>query len=238
MFSYRDAGKIIWSKYFYLKKGFGTVIRSGFGLYGIYKLPETFYDEGRSESDAEHTLGTLILLRLISEFQPEVLEKLNYRELNDVLLLHEIGEIELGDIPDDGSRNEDFKNQTEYRVAESFVKVFGNRRRIMHIFKNFQKRARRTGELLYMIDKAEAILQGLIYEKQGRGGHLFKKPAEVTERDRLSYEATGRDDLVDIWAYGFVKRSRKFRFYEQIFSIIEEAVIDVRGKSFDWIDKV
>lgn len=225
----------IWQAYSEFKR-LGFVTRSGFGLYGIYPYGE----EERSltpkrESDLEHTAGMQNLIRLISFSFPEIIP---VTQLHDYLFgaeLHEIGEIETGDIPDDGNRNENEKDRIEMLKIKDYLSKLPEPYRSQGelIFEEFQKRNTTFGQILYCIDKTEAILQGLVYEKHGHPGILKNKPI-VSVSDRIYAKKTDSTSLVDIFALSFFIKSKDYTDVLFFSKLIETAITDVRGHSFTW----
>ena len=203
----RQDTSIIWEKYVKFKAGLSAVPRTGFYLAGCYPKPENkFFDITRGESDLEHVAGTVFLTKLIVDFFPEIIPFWQYGDYVSVLLLHEIGEIETGDIPDDGTRDNEKKDAEEFESLAEYLTGFQSKNSL-NIFRELQQRSRIRGENLYMIDKLDAIFQGLIFEMNGHGGTLGVKKTVVgtlSERDRKLSEMVGTGDLVDIFAASFL----------------------------------
>ena len=225
----------LWQAYSEFKQ-LGFVTRSGFGLYGIYP----YGDEEKSitpkrESDLEHTAGMQNLIRLIHFFFPEIIPD---TQLHDYLFgaeLHELGEIATGDIPDDGNRNEREKDRIERLKIRNYLSKLPEPYRSQGelIFDEFQKRNTSFGQILYCIDKTEAILQGLVYENHGRPGILKNKPI-VSTNDIIYAQKTNSFSLVDIFALSFFEKAKEYTNIVFFGKLIKTATIDVRGMPFEW----
>ena len=234
----------IWQAYYQAKNGQTTTIRSGYGLYGIYPFDMSKpFDYSRSESDAEHVIGTEFLARPLAEYFPEIIPYCEQSDYLDMLRLHEMGENVLGDIPDNGNRDETAKDEAEFAYLSMYLKFYPEayRSKMLIIFKEMQTKATERGRTLYCIDKTEAILQNLIYERQGRGGDLNKRLTFITEpttRDKWEYEMTGSSKPADMWSFAFFKKCEDYEHIKVFRDIIVLAAREIRGELFNWLDKL
>lgn len=223
----------VWESYSNFKS-LSTVIRSGFGLYGIY--PYNPSDKSpKPESDLEHTAGMVILIQLLSIYFPEIIPK---TQLNDYIFgaeIHELGEILTGDIPDDGNRNEQEKDCIEKQAISNFLSNLPEpyRSKGELLFEDFQKRSTTFGQILYCIDKTEAVLQGLVYEKSGHPGLLTFK-TNCSPADKEYAKKTSSNNLVDIFALSFFEKAKNYTNAIFFAKLIDVAVRNVRGRPFVW----
>lgn len=231
----------IWRCYQRLKSE-SEVIRSGFGLYGVYQFDMAKpFDRQRSESDLEHTAGLTWLTALVSMFYPGLIPASQMALSMLVALVHEIGETELGDIPDDGLRDENKKRAIEHEVLQGLISDLPPffRRRILIGFTELQARTTERGRIMYCLDKLETILQGLIYESEGRGGdyHYKMKQRRISQQDRNNIRDTGSCKLVDIWSKHFLEKIADFPEAPIFTDILRAAVVDIRGEWFSWYEE-
>ena len=231
----------IW-RFYKTVKTESEVIRSGFGMYGVYHYNmRAVFDLDRSESDLEHVMGMQILVTLVSLFFPVLLS----REEKDLAiyttLVHEAGERIFGDIPDDGNRDEARKNQVELQAVRELVAELPAEvaARIGTIFMEMQQRSSRLGQFLYCAGKVEAILQGLIYESEGRGGDISVKMAvvDLSQQDKRGIERSNSKMLVDIWSVHFFDVTKNMYASEIFTGILRAAMEDVRGAWFAWLEQ-
>lgn len=225
----------IWQVYRILKTE-SEVIRSGFGTYGIYDYKVgACFDMNRSESDLEHTAGMQILVMLTMAFFPDLFSEEDKQTILYITLIHEVGERRFGDIPDDGNRDEERKNRLELAAVMDILKSFPKElaEKVRLGFMEMQARSSALGQFLYCADKVEAVLQGLIYESEGRGGDLKMKEG-WTLQDLRGSEATESTDLVDVWAVHFLQVTSKMYTQTLFAGILRAAVEDVRGEWFAW----
>ena len=234
--------KQVWQLYRAAKEGQATTIRSGYGLCGIYPYSkEQPHDFTRSESDAEHVYGCIMLAMNIMEMYPYLIKTDRRYDVLRCLAVHELGENESGDIPDDGTRNEARKDAEEYEYVKNYLLPWSlaDANQVLSLFREMQKKSTKTGKFVYCVDKTEAILQNLIYEAEGRCGSFLAKSSkfQLSERDQMEMEATGSVRPADNWAYDFRRRyGENIWFFDVFFDIICEAAKDVRGEDFSWID--
>lgn len=234
-----DRAKLVWQKYAFLKSQ-SKVIRTGFGLTGIYPYDaENPVELSRSESDLEHVMGTVILASLISAYYPETIPA---AELSDAILLlshHELGEIGIGDLPDDGSHDQNAKDAAELGAMRAYCDDLPSDLgwKLLVNFMEFQTKTSSRGQVCYCIDKLEAVLQGLLYETEGRVGDLAKKrtTGEISERDKAYIQRTGTTRLVDCWGAHFLDVTAGLCGSTVCAEILRAGVETVRGKWFDWL---
>lgn len=229
----------IWQIYRILKTE-SEVIRSGFGTYGVYDYEVgVSFDMNRSESDLEYTAGMQILVMLITALFPDLFSEEDKQTMLYTTLIHEVGERKFGDIPDDGNRDEERKNRLELEAVTDILKGLPEdlAEKVRFDFMAMQMRSSKLGQFLYCADKVEAVLQGLIYEDEGRGGDL-KIKKDWTSQDRRGSETTGSTALADVWAVHFLEVTSKMYAQKLFIGILRAAVEDVRGEWFAWINNV
>lgn len=217
-----------------------VVVRSGYHYYGVYDsdLPR---DNNRSESILEHLAGACYLVDALVAFFPIITAFAGgYKRLIRLFHSHELGELETGDVPDAGMSRAQLE-ETERKAVKDVYKDFPNRfrRKTRRSFGIFQAVKRFFGKLSFFIDKLEAILQGFLYELQGRPG-ACPDDAELSDRDRFIVKMAGSRDLTAVWGANLVLRMRKYRAGKIvtaiIIAIINAASLDVRGEEAGWIE--
>ncbi len=222
-------------------KGLALIPRSGYWRYGIYPEPD-LRDWSRWESDLEHTAGLWKLVKLIQQNFPS--QFFDYWEIQDALEIadiHEIGEKATGDVCDDGERDAETLDAVERDFIQKTYLVGYSKTTAERLFKRFvefQERSTHFGRLMYCCDKCEALLQGLLYEKQGRGGQLYYSDASPLEIEGARY--ANNNKLVDVWLYSFVKNAREYEHFDFFMELIITAAKLVRGvdSPFPWLDEL
>lgn len=152
----------------------------------------------RRESVAEHVYGTCILaISIDSEFNCDI----NLNKVLKMLVLHEIGEVIIGDITQfDGISPEEKKE----REHQAIIKVVGDlikREEITSLVFEFDERKTKEAIFAYLCDKLEADLQSKIYQDMGCHNSLDdQKNNKVFNNPKAQkMVADGAKTAFDIW---------------------------------------
>lgn len=231
----------IWQTYKFYKAE-SHVVRSGFGLYGIYAYDRLVpFVINKPESDLEHSAGVAMLIHLLAIFCPELIPPAELASFMLAAEAHEIGEVLIGDIPDDGQRDEALKIKQEKAAVAKFAEALPEvvRADLLKFFDEFDDKSSKRGRILYCADKIEAVLQGLLYESKGLVGDIRCKEhiVKLSEQDQRGVAKSGSFRLADIWAVHFVEKVRKYPEAEIFLEILDVAVHDVRGEGFAWMEQ-
>ena len=248
-----EACKRIWDGYvLYVKSA--AVTRRGVEMLGLAdtlggsgkEVAEAFFCRGESDLEHQAKVGwlTLAFLNNFPGFLGELSNKSGFQpeiwSLLTVALCHDIGEVETGDIPDDGRPEHDLKDGTELKVFKVLMGAFRpyNASESIAVFERFQQKRPSTGVALFMLDKLEAVLTLLFLEKHGAIGNLENK-ANLTTQDKYFMEAANSNNPADVWAIHFKLVAQGFsrNLFEPVLKMMETAFIDVRGKLPEWWDK-
>ena len=155
-------------------------------------------------------------------------------------LCHDVGEVKSGDIPDDGSVLHSNKDEQE-RV------IFGEAMQFLPSsyyasaqtgYWHFQNKDTHNGKAIYVLDKLEAVLTLLFYEKHGCVGMLTAKN-KLTEADRYYVYMTESEKAADCWAVHLYAHIRDLprSIKNPALELLDVAVRDVRGEPFRWCEK-
>lgn len=221
-----------------------AVLRKGFELSGMTeKTGDTVPDIAesfrlRGESDLEHQAKVawlaLVFLRM---FWP--VQRIDVYLFIAVALCHDVGEIEIGDIPDNGSPLHDSKDSLERKVFEEMARqAFPScEHELIKMFVKFQDREN-FGLAICALDKLEAALMQLLCEKHGNGGSI--DDGDATDQDRALIRFTGTTATADVWAARMCSRIDGFPDWVKspVLKLLDTAVRDVRGASFSWWQKI
>ena len=244
--------KEIWDAY-QLYASTCAVRRKGFELVGmtaptpdeVPDIADSFVSRG--ESDLEHQAKVSWLASaIIGSGNDTFFELLPHQSARlwsiiTVALCHDVGEISVGDIPHDGNALHDTKDEIEKEVFNKMADIYSPwnfRFLAVGNFKNFQDKTTHNGKAIYALDKLDAVLTQLLYEKHGCSGSILLKP-EPTDSDNYYMQMTGTDNSADCWAAHTVSLIRDFppQIKNVVLDLIDIAVHDVRGEPFDWWDK-
>lgn len=208
-----------------------------------YDTSNPFFDE-RPQSDLEHCANGAFLVMLLKIFYGEELEldDSEYSNVNFAVLTHELGEALHGDIPDDGTRDNQKvdKEEQDYTVDLLWKNLPADIRvKYIAIRVGFDERQDHCGQVSICVDKLEAILFNLFDEystlNSGKIPEYHKK--NMTEKDLESIKITGSNHPADMWFCGFIASpARNYPFFGTIVEIIQSAAYAVRGEIMGWVD--
>ena len=224
------------------RKGYELVGMTSMTPNGVPEVEDSFVIRG--ESDLEHQAKVAWLTSafigcygndFFQLYEPNSCAEL--WSVFTVALNHDIGEVATGDVPDDGSEAHDTKNEQE-RI------VFGNMLRYLPAeysipaqldYWAFQDLDGHNGRAIYALDKLEAVLTLLLYEKHGCRGMITAK-VEPSEADKYYMRVTRSETAADCWAAHLCAHIRKFpdSIKRPILALLDAAVLDVRGEPFLW----
>lgn len=118
----------------------------------------------RRESIAEHIYGACVLaIAIDSEYRTDV----NIEKVIMMLTLHELGEVEIGDItPYDGISPEE-KTKMEQAAIKNILKGLEKSEEYYDLLLEFNERKTKEAIFAYHCDKLEANIQAKIYQDAG-----------------------------------------------------------------------
>lgn len=239
----------IWNGYKTYAKG-ASVIRRGYENVGAANTIDdslnyrsTFIR--RSESILEHQAKTAWLASVFASNCPTyfgqdypILPSSMFWMLFVTELCHDVGELEHGDIPDNGSRQHEIKDQEELSVFRSFVEVYNSidQNEILALYKTFQDKDSYLGQALFALDKCEAVLTHLLLEDNGLYGNLSANP-HPTQQECYYSIVTGSKFAADTWGYQMKDQIESYplSITQPIFMLLATASREVRGKPFTWL---
>lgn len=245
----------IWKGYKYISN-LSFVNRSGYQLIGISDhigQEESIEKQvrRRGESDMEHSAKVAYLCSaFISHFPDEIDIGLpcsgeqwsdNVWLLITIALLHDVGEVATGDVPDDGNPFHDTKDQLEREAFEQYMLGAFAREDLLPLkiaYTDFQEH-KGLGQFVYMLDKLEALLHLIWLEQYEIYGDINAKPVP-TAQDSHYARLTGTPCATDCW----IAHSKDLfkdlppDLTRHAYELLRVAVLDVRGEWFDWWDNV
>lgn len=251
-----DAKKV-WEAYkMYTETAY--VIRTGFQYFGMTQdysagwlksVSDKFFERGQSA--AEHQANVALLCNLFSSNFPCFFDQQSLTAqdsqsiwvISMVALLHDVSEVKIGDIPDDGSPEHAAKEEGETQIFNRFAElgfIDKDADALKDGFKAFQKKNQYVFNATYVLDKLEAVFTLIFLEKHECIGNMkaYKKP---TKLDRELMRVTGTTNPVDCLALHFKMICEHYRFSESItepvYAVLKAAIIDARGEFFNWWEK-
>ena len=140
-------------------------VRTGWNIWMI---------RGRRESISEHCHGALILANLLHPFHPNK-KNIDLNRVNLMLIWHEIGEKEIGDVPEIDRKRHGSKAEAEHAAWEKLLKKLSKEQRefIYDLLMEFDAHETPESKFAYYIDKIEANKQMKHYVDAGHTWPLW-----------------------------------------------------------------
>ena len=146
----------------------------------------------RLESVAEHVYGTCILaISLDSEFECHI----DVNKVIKMLVIHELGEVVIGDITPFDNVSKEEKLRLEH---EAIIKVIGNlvkKDELISLLFEFDERKTREAIFAYHCDKLEADLQSKVYQDMGCQNPLEDQESNVVFKSAKTQQMLKTDFL-------------------------------------------
>jgi len=158
-----------------------NLIRSGYKI----RFGEIVNQNGdRLESDGEHIFSsTMLALKIVSDRKLNI----NVEKLLKMLLFHEMGEIDAGDItPIDNVLKED-KFKKEQAGVCRVSKVF-DMPEIMQLWSEFEEAKTKEARLAKVVDRLDGLLQVKRYAKKYNKMEVYQEFLERAKDKIIGYE--------------------------------------------------
>lgn len=153
----------------------------------------------RLESVAEHIYGTCILaIAMESEFQPNI----DLGKVLKMLVLHEIGEVLIGDITPFDNVTPEEKARIEHEAMKDMLGDLIRADEYYSLLMEFDNQSSEEGKFAFRCDKMEADLQSKRYQDAGCHHSLDDQKFNVTWKSGYIQKCMeqGADSPFDIWA--------------------------------------
>lgn len=126
---------------------------------------------GRLESDAEHTFSMMMLALNLMNKNDLKLDELKVLKL---IIFHELGEIEAGDITPKDNISKIDKFNKEYACIKRISKEY-KYPEIESLWLEFEKNETKEAQFVKLLDKYDAVLQSKIYSEQENNPSIFEE---------------------------------------------------------------
>lgn len=131
-------------------------------------------DTADCETVAEHTFGTAMLCLMLLDQRPE-LDPLKVLKL---ALLHDIGEVYVGDITPHDRVDGGEKRRLEAEAAQKILGKLSGGAALLRNWHEYETKASPEAQFVKEIDQLEMALQSAVYELQGKiAGEEFRTSA-------------------------------------------------------------
>ena len=152
----------------------------------------------RLESIAEHVYGTCILaLSIDSEFKTH----LDIDKVVKMLVLHELGEVVIGDITPFDNVTPEEKMKTEHEAIKEDLGNLIKRDEYFALLLEFDERKTKEAIFAYHCDKLEADIQAKVYQDMGCQKPLDKQENNIVFNSKKVRQMVqdGAKTAFDIW---------------------------------------
>ena len=176
----------------------------------------------------------------------ETIDGYSYREIMEVVRLHDLAENETGDLPDNGTRDEAKKQRQELIYIREYLNSFltndeTSREKVLKLFQEMQGQSSPTGRLIYLADKVAALMITLCLDHLGHSPMILSDSPYVSERDQAEMErcdfAMGHAyKASEMWCIDFFQMRNIVRYDDDFFftALIVMATLMVNEKWYKW----
>jgi putative hydrolase of HD superfamily len=135
------------------------------------------------ESVADHVFATAFLALLLSERYPQGLDRLRVLEL---VLIHELGEIDAGDLTPADGLSPNAKHERESKGVRRVASLLSSSDRIIDLWNEYEAGETPEARFVRQIDKLEMAFQAAAYERNSsRNLEEFKTSAREQIQDPM-----------------------------------------------------
>ncbi|MDO4508274.1 MAG: HD domain-containing protein [Candidatus Saccharibacteria bacterium] len=230
--------------------------RSYIARYGIGTETEA------NESVGSHTNLVLALVDMALAYEygpdfgfarsgwPTTMDGYSYREIMEVVRIHDLPENVMGDIPDDGARDDAAKAAVEEEYVKEYTRRYTFRERdfkkqVQMLFQNMENRSTPTGRLLFAADKTAALIITLTYDMVGKSPLMAINDKDATERDKAEMAICdfktedGKCKASEMWAIDHFQIRNNADFDDSGFfrALAVMYTLMVNGRWYDWREK-
>lgn len=177
---------------------------------------------------------------------PRTSDGYSYREIMEAIRLHDLPENDIGDWPDNGSRDELAKQKMEETYFTRFADKYPLRevdfkRRVLELLRKMDDAKSTTGRLLKVADKTAATFIVLTYDGTGQSPLMHVDDPNASGRDHeemalCDWEKDGYHRASEMWTIDHF-RIRKFTELDDtgfFTALIVMYTLMVHGRWYNW----
>lgn len=198
----------------------------------LYKAPNEVEAKDVPENVEMHTKTCVDIAFVIRYCFIGYLGTIDFMEVYETMVCHDIPERRTGDSPDNNTRDEDEKEAQELRIFRTFLYLFPRVSQSFQysLFKSFQDR-NDDRNFCYCIDKLAFLwVLGWYKHYEVEGSALeMKNNKKMSDADDKRYRIAKSDSPIDIIAIHYAEQIRD-NYYKPLFLGLTEAMYFVEGK--------
>lgn len=152
----------------------------------------------RLESIAEHIYGTCILaIAIESEFDYDI----DLNKVIKMLVIHELGEVKIGDITPFDNITPEEKEEIEHKAVISVIGDLFKKDELISLMFEFDEHQTKESIFAYHCDKLEADIQAKVYQDMGCQRSLDDQENNIVFNNPKIQQmvANGAETAFDIW---------------------------------------
>ena len=177
---------------------------------------------------------------------PQSIYKFSYREIIEAARRHDLPENVIGDIPDDGTRDDVAKAKEESKYWREYSTLSPGREVVFEMHVNsilnmMNRHEGMVGRLLHVSDKASAILMVLCYDQAKMPPVMLIDQKNISDSDIMAmslcdYCEHGVCKASEMWSivYFKIRQTAKLDDTGFITGILIMATLIVNGKWYSW----
>lgn len=223
-----------------------TILRCGNNIGHLTDLRNAY------ESDSAHTNLVRALVNYAFDFVygwSKDSPTYTRREVDEAILIHDLPENDTGDMPDNGTRDERQKLKEDNQYYDSFLGLYDSSEakacsHIKRLLKEMEEKSSEEGRILYLADKAAAIIMMLCYDNLGLYPYACPDDRDISEINRAEMKFCdikyrGGHLLSEVWTNDFLFARELTRYDDTGFftALIIMSTLHVRGKWYEWREK-
>lgn len=175
-----------------------------------------------------------------------------YREIIEAICRHDLPENIIGDIPDNGERNDQELAITEELYQKEYSEYctwndIGVERNTLNLLDQTSEKNTFLGRVIYLADKISAILETLSYDLANQADPSIRKPMmhinsknasknDVREMKLCDYQENGFRKASEMWTIDFfkIRRMPKYDDTGYFTAMVIMATLYVNGQWYNW----
>lgn len=191
-------------KFYYQVAQFKDILRQGAVQWRV--------DKERLESIAEHTLGCCVLAISLAE---ELKLPLNRGKVLEMLIIHELEELFIGDLTPLDNVNKEELRKNAYQKIKILVKDLNCKNDILALTNEFNEAKTLEAEFAKAVDKLECVLEFKKYQDNGQVSLDHVTDEMLQNKYLKAYVDEGKYDLADIFFLYHKPAYEKFGLTEE-----------------------
>lgn len=201
------------------------------------------------ESVGAHTFAMLALVNKALDFiygDNFKLTNENYdrREILEAVMRHDLPENKIGDIPDDGNRDDKAEGRAE-KIYWKNLGLYNSDKafelKVYKLLREMQNKSSDAGRLIHVADKTIAILRTLYEDKLGVPAEMSIDYEYASELDKKAMAicdniVEGKCRASEMWTISFFKLKQNILYDRTGYftALIVMMTLEVNGKWYDW----